>query len=184
MFSGDTAIITWKVFLYLTQRQHEKYFLKGSERNIVEYTFYIPYRCSLDTCKIFAWYFFYIHIKNIPRIYTSEVLWCQSVSHCYFCVKFIQNSEKIPDLFPLGKMLLSVGWKDSQEELNLELILREFFSPPFLKFAHGWQIYQIFSYFGTQNTGFQCCMLSYSKQPCGAILHKMFTIHGLTYANI
>ena len=82
MFSADTAIITWKVFLYLTQREHEKCFQGGSERNIVEYTVYVPCRYSLDTCKIFSWYFFYIHIKNIQRIYTSEVL--KQVSEAVF----------------------------------------------------------------------------------------------------
>jgi hypothetical protein len=48
---------------------------------------------------------------------------CQSLSHRYFCAKFIQNSKEIPDLFPLGKMLSLVGQKDPQEELSLDSIL-------------------------------------------------------------
>ena len=63
-------------------KEHEKCFQKGSERNIVGYIFYVPCRYSLDTCKIFSWYFFYIHIKNNQKIYTSEVL--KQVSEAVF----------------------------------------------------------------------------------------------------
>ena len=82
MFSADTAIIMWKVFFYLTQMEHEKCFQEGSERNIVGYTFYVPCRYSLDTCKIYSWYFFYIHIKNNQKIYMSKVL--KQVSEAVF----------------------------------------------------------------------------------------------------
>jgi hypothetical protein len=91
---------------------------------------------------------FYTHSPSEPMLVMGSIdilhnrlypdcLWCQSLSHCYFCARFIQNSKKIPDLFPLGKMLSLVGWKDPQEELNLDSILREFFSPAIPKFAHG-----------------------------------------------
>ena len=104
------------------------------------------------------------------------LLWCQSLSH-HYCAKFIQNSEKIPDLFPLWKMLLSVGWKDPQEELNLDLIWGSFFH---MADKSGYLIR--FSAILVPRT-LECYMLSYSEWPCGAILHQMFTLHGLTYAN-
>ena len=65
MFSADTAIITWKVFLYLTQREHEKCFQKGSERNIVEYTFYI---FLADAAWIHVKYLYNISFTYILRI--------------------------------------------------------------------------------------------------------------------
>jgi hypothetical protein len=45
--------------------------------------------------------------------------------------------RKIPYLFLLGKMLLLMGQKEPQEELNLDSKLREFFSSTHPKFAHG-----------------------------------------------
>jgi hypothetical protein len=45
------------------------------------------------------------------------------------CVqKSYEIKKKIPNLFPLGKMLLLMARKDPQEELNLDSKLREFFS--------------------------------------------------------
>jgi hypothetical protein len=70
------------MFLCLTQRGPEKCFQKASKRNIVEYTFYVSCRYSLDTLKIFPCYFIYIHIKNILWIHTSEVL--EQVSEAVF----------------------------------------------------------------------------------------------------
>ena len=48
-------------------------------------------------------------------------------------------------------MLLLMGQKDAQEELNLDSKLKEFFSSTDPKFAHGWQIspfHQVFGQFG------------------------------------
>ena len=53
------------------------------------------------------------------------LVWCQSLSHCYFCAKIIRNQERIPKLFPLGKMLLSMGWTEPQEELTSNSKLSE-----------------------------------------------------------
>ena len=46
------------------------------------------------------------------------------------CVqKSYEIKREIPNLFPLGKMLLLMGQKDPQEELNLDSNLGEFFFP-------------------------------------------------------
>ena len=116
----------------------------------------------------------------------SWFVWCQSRSHHYFCAKIIQNSKKIPDLFPLGKMLLLASRIDPQEELTLDPILREFFSPPIPKFAHSWQIrlfYQIFSHFGAQKV--ECCMAQlfraalrgYAASKCSLLVALLMPIY-------
>jgi hypothetical protein len=45
-----------------------------------------------------------------------------------FVQKSYEIKKKIRNLFPLGKMLLFMGQKDPQEELNLDSKLWEFFS--------------------------------------------------------
>ena len=77
-------------------------------------------------------------------------------------------------------MLLLMGWKDPQEELNLNSKLREFFSSTHPKFAHGWQIspfHQVFGQFSAQSA--EWCMCNSSEQPAGHIASKSLLLMAL-----
>ena len=101
----------------------------------------------------------------------DRCLWCQSLRDHDFCAKIILNQEKIPNSFSLEKTLLLMGWKDSQEESNLDLKLKEFFFSTHPQIG-AWLTNQSISP-GFWPLSFECCMISCSEQPCGAILHQI-----------
>jgi len=59
---------------------------------------------------------------TIARIWLCQ-LFCHSVSYS------VNHLITATYLFPLGKMLLLMAWKDPQEKLNSDSKLREFFLP-------------------------------------------------------
>jgi len=74
---------------------------------------------------------------------------------------------KLQKKIPFRKMLLLIGWKDHQEELNSDSKLKEVFFLTHPKSVQISPFHQVFGQFGAE-----CCMFISSEWPCGAILHQ------------